>query len=358
MTETAVADGGVIGILGGGQLGLMLAQAAKELGFCCHIYCPDPDSPAFAVADGFVVAAYEDQAALEDFARQSDVITYEFENVPAETVAVLAALAPVRPDRRALETAQDRLKEKQFLNDLGLATAPYAAVDGRDELEAAVARLGRPAILKARRFGYDGKGQVRIGLESDLVQALAQLAGKAAIVEAFIEFDKEISVIVVRALDGQVACYTPGENVHQDHILATTTVPASVPETLLVQAGEMAVKIVRALDYVGVMGVEMFVGADHDLLINEIAPRVHNSGHWTMDGCAVSQFHQHIRAITGQALGSTERHSDVVMHNLIGDGITRAAALAAEGGVVHFYGKKETRPGRKMGHVNFVKALS
>ena len=345
--------GATIGILGGGQLGRMLSMAAARLGYRCHIYEPGA-APAADVAHAWTQAAYDDLDALRGFAQSCDLITYEFENIPAAALDVLAETTPLFPDRRALEVSQDRLTEKTFLSGLGLATAPFAAIDGPGDLEAALAATGTPAILKTRRFGYDGKGQARVMETADAPAALAGLQGAPAIAEGFVRFSREISVIAARGRDGSVAAYDPGENVHVDGILSTTTVPAPLPLKLRTDAVLVASRILNALDYVGVMGVELFV-TPGGLVVNEIAPRVHNSGHWTQAGCAVDQFEQHIRAIAGWPLGNGARHANVVMENLIGDDVARAETLAAEAGVqVHLYGKDEARPGRKMGHVNRV----
>ncbi len=346
-------QGAVIGILGGGQLGRMLAMAAARLGYVCDIYEPGA-APAGAVARAHIQAPYDDQEALARFAAGVDLITFEFENIPAPALDLLAARAPIAPNRRALEISQDRLREKQFLRDLGLETAPFAPIDGVDDLEQALAVTGRPAILKTRRFGYDGKGQARVAAEEDGRAALESLAGAPAIAEGFVPFDREISVIAARGLDGSVAAYDPGENLHQGGILARSQVPAAIPGPMRTDAVLIASRILTALDYVGVLGVELFV-AGRRLIVNEIAPRVHNSGHWTQAGCAVDQFEQHIRAITGWPLGDGSRYADVVMENLIGADVVRATVLAAEPGIqVHLYGKAEARPGRKMGHVNRV----
>ncbi|MHA7887879.1 5-(carboxyamino)imidazole ribonucleotide synthase [Roseicyclus sp.] len=345
--------GATIGILGGGQLGRMLAMAAARLGYRCHIFEPGA-APAADVAHAWTQAPYEDLDALRAFAQTCDLITYEFENIPAASLDVLAETTPLFPDRRALETSQDRLTEKTFLAGLGLATAPFAPVDTAADLPTALATTRTPAILKTRRFGYDGKGQARVMTPDEAEAAMATLQGAPAIAEGFVRFSREISVIAARGRDGTVAAFDPGENVHRDGILATTTVPAPLPLLQRTDAVLIASRILNALDYVGVMGVELFV-TPQGLVVNEIAPRVHNSGHWTQAGCAVDQFEQHIRAIAGWPLGNGERHANVVMENLIGDDVTRAPALAAEPGVqVHLYGKAETRPGRKMGHVNRV----
>jgi 5-(carboxyamino)imidazole ribonucleotide synthase len=352
MTEP-LPSGSTIGILGGGQLGRMLSVAASRLGYRTHIYEPGA-APAADVSATWTQAGYDDLDALRAFAGACDVITFEFENIPADALDVLSETTPLYPDRHALEVSQDRLTEKRFLAELGLKTAPFVHIDGPVDLAAALAATGTPAILKTRRFGYDGKGQARVSGPEDAEAALATLKGAPAIAEGFVPFTREISVIAARGRDGSVAVYDPGENVHVDGILSTTTVPAAIPAALRTDAVLIASRILNALDYVGVMGVELFV-APSGLIVNEIAPRVHNSGHWTQAGCAVDQFEQHIRAITGWPLGDGTRHADVVMENLIGEDVARAPALASQKGVqVHLYGKAETRPGRKMGHVNRV----
>ena len=348
-----LAPGSTIGILGGGQLGRMLAMAAARLGYRTHIYEPG-SAPAADVVHAWTQGAYDDLEALGRFAQSCDLITFEFENIPAPALDVLAQTTPLFPDRRALETSQDRLVEKTFLVGLGLTTAPFDAIDGPSDLDAALAATGTPAILKTRRFGYDGKGQARVMSQADGPAALDSLQGAPAIAEGFVRFSREISVIAARGRDGSVAAYDPGENVHTDGILATTTVPATLPLKQRTDAVLIASRILTALDYVGVMGVELFV-TPQGLVVNEIAPRVHNSGHWTQAGCAVDQFEQHIRAITGWPLGNGARHANVVMENLIGADVDRAFTLAGEAGVqIHLYGKSDTRPGRKMGHINRV----
>ena len=348
-----LAPGSTIGILGGGQLGRMLSMAAARLGYRSHIYEPGT-APAADVAHALTQAPYDDLDALARFARDCDLITFEFENIPAPALDVLARTTPLFPDRRALETSQDRMAEKTFLAGLGLATAPFAPIDSPADLAAALAATGTPAILKTRRLGYDGKGQARVMASADDPAALNSLQGAPAIAEGFVHFSREISVIAARGRDGSVSAYDPGENVHTDGILATTTVPAALPLKLRTDAVLIASRILSALDYVGVMGVELFVTPD-GLVVNEIAPRVHNSGHWTQAGCAVDQFEQHIRAIAGWPLGDGHRHANVVMENLIGADVDRARALAAQPGVqIHLYGKAQARPGRKMGHINRV----
>ncbi|WP_299077291.1 5-(carboxyamino)imidazole ribonucleotide synthase [uncultured Ruegeria sp.] len=351
MSET-LAPGARIGILGGGQLGRMLSVAAARLGFVSHIYEPGANPPAGHVADHVTTAGYDDADALTAFAASVDVITYEFENIPTEALNVLEAHRPIRPGREALRVSQDRLTEKTFLQGLGLNTAPFADITDLDSLRAAIDAIGAPAILKTRRFGYDGKGQARLRAPEDAEAALSEMAGAPAILEGFVEFTHEVSIIAARGLDGQVACFDPGENVHRDGILHTTTVPARLPPAQRTDAILVAANILNALDYVGVMGVELFV-TPKGLIVNEIAPRVHNSGHWTQNGCAVDQFEQHIRAVTGWPLGDGQRHSDVVMENLIGHDMDRVPELARESDVaLHLYGKAEVKAGRKMGHFN------
>ncbi|SFB84021.1 5-(carboxyamino)imidazole ribonucleotide synthase [Tropicimonas isoalkanivorans] len=350
---TTLPPGSTIGILGGGQLGRMLSVAAARLGYRCHIFEPGA-APAADVAAQLTQAPYEDSAALEAFAKSVDVVTFEFENVPAEALDRIEALRPLRPNRRALAVSQDRLTEKEFLSGLGLRTAPYANVESAADLAAAVQSLGCPAILKTRRLGYDGKGQVRLTDPAQVPDAWAAMKDAPAVLEGFVGFSMEISVIAARGLSGEVACYDPGQNVHEAGILRTTTVPAPIPAALRADAVLLAGRILNALDYVGVLGVELFV-TQGGLLVNEIAPRVHNSGHWTQNGCTVDQFEQHIRAIAGWPLGDGSRHADVTMENLIGTDMTRVPDLAATPGIaLHLYGKADVREGRKMGHVNRI----
>ncbi|MGY6634285.1 MAG: 5-(carboxyamino)imidazole ribonucleotide synthase [Alkalilacustris sp.] len=356
MTDGMLRPGGTVGILGGGQLGRMLAMAAARLGLGTRIWDPDPAAPAAELAGGHVCAPWDDAEALERFASAVDVVTLEFENVPVAVVEALAARRPVRPGARALATGQDRLVEKTLFEGLGLEVAPFAAVDGPADLAAALARIGTPAILKTRRLGYDGKGQARIATPDDAPSALAALRGAPAIFEGMVSFSAEVSVIAARGLSGGVVAYDPGENLHDEGILRRTTVPARLSPALRTEAILAAGRILTALDYVGVMGVEMFV-TPNGLVINEIAPRVHNSGHWTELGCAVDQFEQHIRAVAGWPLAPVPRHADVEMENLIGADVDRLDQLLAEPGArVHLYGKDEVRPGRKMGHVNRIRS--
>ncbi len=351
--DRMLSPGATIGILGGGQLGRMLSLAAARLGLRTHIYEPEPDCPAAQVAAATTTAAYEDEAALERFARAVDVVTYEFENVPAEALDRIEAIVPIRPGRRALRTSQDRLEEKEFLQASGLTVARFAPVDDPATLYLAYEAVGLPAILKTRRFGYDGKGQVRLRTSGEGAAALAEIRGAPAILEAVVEFEREISVIAARGVDGAIAMFEPGENVHRDGILRTTTVPARLDAPQRREARAIAERILTALDYVGVLGVELFV-TPGGLVVNEFAPRVHNSGHWTQTGCTVDQFEQHVRAVAGWPLGDGSRHSDVVMENLIGADVERVPDLLAQGWALHLYGKAETRPGRKMGHANRI----
>lgn len=358
---TALPPGSTIGILGGGQLGRMMSLAAGRLGLKCHIYS-DVWGPACDFAAASTIAPYEDTAKIRAFAEAVDVVTYEFENVPLEAAAAAEAVAPVRPGPKALEVAQDRLTEKTFIRDLGIPVAPFAAVDGTTSFDAAVAAIGDAGILKTRRLGYDGKGQVRISSAAELPGAFEALKAMPSILEGLVPFAFEVSVLVVRGVDGETRFYDVPVNTHKDGILDTSTVPSPISTAHAKRATELAASIADALGYVGVLGVEMFyLGPDaaEPLVINEIAPRVHNSGHWTQDACLVSQFENHIRAVAGWPLGSTERHSDVTMTNLIGADVDRWKALAAEPGTaLHLYGKPEARPGRKMGHVNRIKPRS
>lgn len=354
-----LAPGGAIGILGGGQLGRMLALAAAPLGLKVHVYAPDPDSPAFDVAAAHTVGDYEDEAALARFCDAVDVVTYEFENVPAKTARFVASKKPLFPDAKALETTQDRLVEKTFVQKLGCATPQFAGAEDRSSLAAALAAIGRPAVLKTRRFGYDGKGQmlVREGLSAD--EAMAAMNGQPSILEAFVPFRAELSVVAARSRAGQFAAYDVIENRHDNHILRSSHVPATVKPETAAKAVATAKKIADALNYVGVLAVELFLvdgPAGERVMINEIAPRVHNSGHWTIEGAVTSQFEQHIRAVAGWPLGSTARRGAVTMTNLLGAEAERWRDLLAEpGAAVHLYGKGETQPGRKMGHVTRVK---
>jgi 5-(carboxyamino)imidazole ribonucleotide synthase len=356
----ALPPGSTIGILGAGQLGRMLAVAAAQLGFKCHIYSDVP-GPAADVAVSTTIAPFEDLDRITAFAETTDVVTYEFENVPLEAAAAVARVRPVRPGHNALEVAQDRLKEKQFVASLGLPIAPFAAVDGPADFAAAMESVGLPSILKTRRLGYDGKGQAWLRTDNCLPRAFEIIGEAPATLEALVRFKFEVSVLLVRDGDSKTLTYDIPQNHHDGGILRTSTVPCALPPAHQARAREIAGKLANALDYVGVIGVEMFYVGDgpEPLLINEFAPRVHNSGHWTMDACAVGQFENHIRAVAGWPLGSTERHSDAVMTNLIGDDVAAWPQLSAEpGACLHLYGKHQARPGRKMGHVNRLKPCS
>jgi 5-(carboxyamino)imidazole ribonucleotide synthase len=350
----ALPPGSTIGILGAGQLGRMLAAAASQLGFKSRIYSDVP-GPASDLAVSTTLGPYEDLAKIAEFAAQTDVVTYEFENVPVAAAAAVERVRPVRPGLKALEVAQDRFKEKSFISALGIPLAPFASIEGPADFAAAIAEVGAPAILKTKRLGYDGKGQARIEAASDLEAAFESIGHAPATLEALVGFKCEVSVLLVRSLGGETRFYDIPTNHHEGGILRTSTVPSDLPAAHQARAREIAGKLADALGYVGLIGVEMFyVGEGPDpLLINEFAPRVHNSGHWTMDACAVGQFENHIRAIAGWPLGSTDRHSDCRMTNLIGDDVAAWPQLAAEpGACLHLYGKNEARAGRKMGHVN------
>ena len=343
--------GSTIGILGGGQLGRMLALAAARLGLKAHIYSDEADAPAFQVVAARTHASYDDSNALRAFAASCDAITFEFENVPSATVALLARAKPANPNARALEVAQERFAEKSFIVELGLRTAAFARADTPQEAREALEEIGAPAILKTRRMGYDGKGQAKIAYAGDLNRALECLNGAPAILESFVEFDFEASVIVARGADGSFAAYDPPENLHAHHILKRSTVPGRLSDMQAGQARMIARTIAEALDYVGVLCAELFVAKDGALLVNEIAPRVHNSGHWTLEACAVSQFEQHIRAVAGWPLGDPSRHANAVMENIIGEETRDWLTFANSGGALQLYGKSEIRAGRKMGHV-------
>jgi 5-(carboxyamino)imidazole ribonucleotide synthase len=342
-----------IGIVGGGQLGRMSAMAAARLGYRCHILTPEPDSPAAQVSAACTLADYEDQDALRRFADAVDVVTFEFENVSAAGLDLLASLRPVHPSPAVLRISQDRALEKRFVNEAGVGTAPWRSVPERSALDSAIAALGLPAILKTATGGYDGKGQVRLDEGSDLDHAWAEMEGLPAILEGLVPFVAEISVIVARGADGGGTVLDPVENRHRDHILDVTLAPARLPPAQAENARRIAWKVAEALGLVGLLAVEMFVTAQGTLLVNEIAPRPHNSGHWTLDACACSQFELHVRAVAGLPLPGPGRHSDAVMKNLVGPEETALfpVLLGTPGLIPHLYGKAEARPGRKMGHV-------
>jgi len=347
-----IAPGSTVGILGGGQLGRMAAMAAARLGFKTHIYCPPGDNPATYVSNASTIAPYEDEAALARFAAAVDVVTFEFENVPSRTAETLARLKPTRPAPRVLHICQERLREKDFLASIKVPTTRYMEVARPESLERALREIGHPAVLKSAQFGYDGKGQVRIDADSKFDEAWSKMGGSIGILEAFVDFRLEISVIVARALDGNVVAYEPVENQHRNHILDTTIVPARVTPTVAMRAEAIGRHIAEELGLIGLLAVEMFVTNEGEVLVNELAPRPHNSGHWSIDGCITSQFEQFMRAVCGLSLGSVERHSDAVMKNLLGDDVLGWKEILAEPGAkLHLYDKAEPRPGRKMGHV-------
>lgn len=342
-----------IGIIGGGQLGRMLAMAAARLNFRTIILEPQPDCPAAQVANEQIVAAYDDPAALEQLAASCDVVTYEFENVPVGAAEALAERRPVYPPAKALEVAQDRLHEKRFLNQCGIETARFHAVDSQQDLERALADFGGQGVLKTRRLGYDGKGQrVFRSADESAAGVFDAMGGVPLILESFVAFEREVSVIAARSIGGEIETFDLAENVHRNGILHTSTLPARISPSTADAARQAAERLLSGLSYVGVIGMEFFVMADGTLIANEIAPRVHNSGHWTEAACVVSQFEQHIRAVAGLPLGNPARHSDCVMTNLIGDDIQQLNDWLSKPHVlVHLYGKAESRPGRKMGHV-------
>ena len=340
--------GSTIGMLGGGQLGRMAALAAAPLGYRMHIYTPETDAPAFAVSAAAIVAAWDDEAALEKFAASVDVVTLEFENVPVATVEFLERLKPVHPNAKALNVAQDRVTEKSFINALGIETAPWKQIDSETDLTG----LTLPSILKTRRLGYDGKGQVKIDSATGTGAAWQAIGKAPAILEGAVAFDCEASIVLTRGQDGEIAVYPLARNSHKNGILDTSTVPAGLPDRVEKNARDIATRIAEALGYVGVLAVEFFVMQDGALLVNEIAPRPHNSGHWTIDACLTSQFEQQIRAAAGLPLGPVTRHADAVMTNLIGEDAGEWQKYLGLADVkLHLYGKSEIRPGRKMGHV-------
>lgn len=361
---TALPPNATIGILGNGQLGRMLCLAAARLGYRTHVYGPEADSPAEQVATEATVAAYDDERALAEFAKAVDVITLEFENVPAHALAFLSSHNTVRPSARVLEVSQDRLKEKAFFAEIGAGTAPWKPIEGRADVAKALNDVAPPAVLKTARFGYDGKGQAKILKAEDADAAWDAITGGPskskgtyAILEAFVDFTCEISVIAARGVDGKVVCFEPAENVHANHMLATATVPANVSAQTKTTATALATKAVQALDVVGLLALEMFVQKDGSVLCNEMAPRPHNSGHWTMDACGTDQFEQHIRAVAGLPLVDPCRLADATTVNVIGDDVNHLEKYLADPNAhVHLYGKKSPRPGRKMGHVNLLRS--
>lgn len=347
--------GSTIGIVGGGQLGRMLARAASRMGYKTHIYTTEKDAPASHVATKTTIGAYQDATSLRDFASRVDVITFEFENIPAETLEMLDAITAVRPKPAVLFTTRHRLREKEFIQSQKIGTAPFASVRTADDLSAAIKKIGTPSVLKTCELGYDGKGQVVIKNEADAAAAWAKLGKTECILEGFIEFTAEASIIVARSTLGEARCYPLVENIHRDHILHRTIAPATFINDYQDEATRIAKTLAEKLDVVGLLAVELFV-TKNGLLVNELAPRPHNSGHWTMEGAPTSQFEQHIRAICGWALGDTTAHKPTEMINLLGDDWLQWQEYAKRPDAhVHLYGKTESRPGRKMGHVTIVK---
>ena len=344
--------GSMIGILGGGQLARMLSVAASRIGYRTHIFDPNPNSPAFDVATSKTVGSFQDKDLLRKFAKEIDLGTFEFENIPNSALEQIENLVSIFPQKKALSISQDRIKEKQFFNSLKLKTAKYAPVDTFEDFLKAIIEVKIPSILKTCREGYDGKGQLLITEDTSKKEVEKHLLLGPCILESFINFGKELSVIIARDQSGQVVSFDPGENIHHSGILHTTIVPARIPKTVQIDLIIVAGKIINALDYVGVLGVEIFLDNENQIILNEIAPRVHNSGHWTQNGCVIDQFEQHIRAISGRKLGSGERHSDVTMVNILGEGIE--TSLNISNGALHLYGKKDITKGRKMGHINYV----
>jgi 5-(carboxyamino)imidazole ribonucleotide synthase len=354
-----IAPGAALGVLGGGQLGRMFAIAARRMGYRVHTFSPEDDAPAGQVADLEVTASYEDLDALRTFARGVEVVTFEFENVPIEAIDAIEALAPVRPSGVVLHTAQQRAREKTFLADRGVPTAPFAQAATLDELWDAVARVGTPAVIKTAAFGYDGKGQHKVATPADVEHIWTAIGHQEAVVEKFINLQAEISIVAARGIDGEVAAFPPFENRHRNHILDLTTAPAAIPAPVARRAAEITRTILEELQYVGVLCVEFFVSTEGELLVNELAPRPHNSGHLTLDAAVTSQFEQQVRAICGLPLGSAEIPRPAAMANLLGDlwvdgEPNWAAACRFTDVKLHLYGKTNARPGRKMGHLTAV----
>jgi 5-(carboxyamino)imidazole ribonucleotide synthase len=353
--------GSIIGILGGGQLGRMTAMAAARLGYRTHIYCASASEPALQVTDLKTIAAFDDEAALTAFAKSVDVVTLEWENVPVTALDIIAKHTPVHPSASVLRIAQDRVQEKTFARDNGIGTADFAVVNSAAELAKTLEKFRLPAILKSTRMGYDGKGQVRINPGMDAAAAWRDMGGDVGILESFVDFSCEVSVLVACRADGACVAYPAVQNIHKDGILAETHAPAALDDAVMKEADHLARRMAEKLGVIGLLAVEMFVlrtpdKNGHRVLMNEIAPRPHNSGHWTMDACACDQYEQLVRAVCGLPLGSTVPHSRAVMHNLIGDDVNQwPELLKADKACLHLYGKDEPRPGRKMGHVTYLK---
>lgn len=360
--NTVIAPGATIGILGGGQLGRMTALAGANLGYHCHVFCQSADEPAAQIAAATTLGQFDDTDAVDAFAAAIDVATLEFENVPIATLERIAGRVPVHPSPAVQAVAQNRSCEKRFANDLGIETAPFREVGSAAELADAIAEIGTPSVLKTVRFGYDGKGQVGIAADTDPDVAWRDSGAgpdtNGGILEGFVEFDLEISVIVARAQTGETAAFVPVENRHRNHILDETIVPAPVSDAIVEKARDVATRLCEGLDVVGLLAVEMFVTKDGNVLMNEVAPRPHNSGHWSIDAGRTSQYEQLVRAICGLPLGDPTRRCDAVMKNLIGDEVeTWQDEINDPQARLHLYGKTETRPGRKMGHVTRLGAV-
>ena len=359
MTSRIIGPGATIGVLGGGQLGRMFAMAARKLGYRVHTFAPEHDTPTGQIADIEVVASYDDVDRVREFAKAVDVVTFEFENVPAAAAAAAEKVAIVRPNGGALNVAQHRLREKRFLASRGLPVAPYAEVRSETDLATAMQHVGRPSVLKTAALGYDGKGQVSIREATDAVEAWSSLGRKECVLESFIDLEREISVIGARGVDGATSFFDPFDNVHRHHILDVTVAPADIPERIAADAIEITRSVLEGLDYIGILCVEFFLARDGRLLVNEIAPRPHNSGHLTFDACRTSQFEQQVRAICGFSLGATDLLQPAAMVNLLGDlwgdgEPDWPAALALPDVKLHLYGKASARPGRKMGHLTVL----
>jgi len=354
--NSVIGPNGTIGIVGGGQLGRMIGMAASRLGYRVHVFTDQDDSSAAQITNRVTVAAYDDIEAMRRFADAVDVVTIEFENLPVQGLEAIADRVPVRPSPKVLATCQDRLAEKVFLQSLDVPTAPFAEVSSADDLRAALDQVGRPAVLKTRRMGYDGKGQVKIEEGDDPEAVWRDLRGQEAVLEGFVTFERELSVITARRADGKMASYVPVENQHANHVLAKTLAPAPIPDDRAKAATALAERIADGLDLVGLVAVEMFQTVDGQILVNELAPRPHNSGHWTIDACLVSQFEQVVRAISGLPLGSPERFADAEMDNLLGDQAEAWPDLIHRPDArLHLYGKTPIRPGRKHGHITMLK---
>ncbi len=348
--------GSTIGILGGGQLAKMLAVAASRIGYKTHIFDPNPESPAFEIAYHKTIASFNDNELLKKFAETSDVVTYEFENIPKSSLDTIEKFAKIYPSKNALWITQDRILEKRLFTELKLNTVKFASINSYQDFVVEIAKVKTPAILKTCRGGYDGKGQLLISKNTKKSDVENHLLYGPCILESFVNFNTELSVIIARNEYGDVASFDPGDNVHKSGVLRSTTVPSQTSKRVQLESIILAGKIINDLKYVGVLGVELFLDIEGKIIVNEIAPRVHNSGHWTQNGCVIDQFEQHIRAISGHRLGNGERHSNVKMVNILGTDID--SAFKNVDAAVHLYGKKEVRAGRKMGHINYVSKRS